>query len=128
MTKIDTTHAAPATLDLQDVDKQHKVMRALREHHLLSEAVAKGRQPIPLEFSAQPKPLTALDMEDHHIAPLSSAHIDQITFEVTQLYLKVEQIAADEKDPEMLKDLEALANQIRYMELLHTARTAIVGG
>ncbi len=90
--------------------------------------LAPNRQPTPLQLDAgKPKPLSIIEIPEEYMAVLKSASIDQISFELSQIYLALKEHEKDDNSLEVKQGLKAIEEQIRLFEHLHVARTSAIG-
>lgn len=79
-----------------------------------------------LQRAKKRNPFVSLDMKLEDMEIFKEATMDQVTWELTQLYLTVEQLVKEDDSLELKNGLKALEDQIRLLEYLHKGRTALI--
>ena len=70
-------------------------------------------------------PFLSSNIGQEHFDPLRNSSSDQITWELTQLYVTIEEMASKDNSMELQDGLKALEDEIRLLEYLYKGKTAI---
>lgn len=83
-----------------------------------------SRKPLPLDVSeVDTKPVISLEVDSDSLGILSPAVADQLTYDLTKLYLTVRKEAESNHSLVVSTGLKALEELIRHREIVHRGRT-----
>lgn len=112
---------------IRDLDRHHETP-AVKKTKKTSDA-EKSTALRPLRTGRKKEgdnPFVSLDMESVDMEILNELSTDEATWILTQIYLNVESMIKEDDSVDLVNGLEAIEEQIKLMEYLHKAKTAII--